>query len=126
MSHDRLEHLRKLNRTRFKRHTGIPRNIRRDGTRPGPARTLQEGVPTVTDGDTLVIRGVKVRLHGIDAPESTQQCLRTGKTYGCGREAASALADLVRNKTVTCIRKDTDRYGRLVGVCTVGGTEVNR
>ncbi|ALW87875.1 excalibur calcium-binding domain-containing protein [Deinococcus actinosclerus] len=84
------------------------------------------GVPTVTDGDTLQIRGVKVRLHGIDAPESSQTCTRAGKVYGCGREAAFALADLVRNKTVTCTRKDTDRYSRMVGVCTVGGTEVNR
>lgn len=84
------------------------------------------GIPTVTDGDTLVIRGVKVRLHGIDAPESSQQCLRAGQSYGCGREAAFALADLVRNKTVTCTRKDTDRDGRMVGVCTVGGTEINR
>ncbi|WP_202409204.1 hypothetical protein, partial [Deinococcus xianganensis] len=59
------------------------------------------GIPTVTNGDTLVIRGVKVRLYGIDAPESSQTCIRAGKTYGCGREAAFALADLVRNKTVT-------------------------
>ncbi|MCD0168052.1 thermonuclease family protein [Deinococcus sp. 23YEL01] len=84
------------------------------------------GVPTVTDGDTLQIRGVKVRLFGIDAPESSQQCVRAGKAYGCGREAAFALSDLVRNKTVTCARRDTDRYGRMVGVCTVGGTEINR
>jgi endonuclease YncB( thermonuclease family) len=84
------------------------------------------GIPTVTDGDTLVIGGVKVRLFGIDAPESSQTCTRAGKVYGCGREAAFALADLVRNKTVTCARKDTDRYGRMVGVCTVSGTEVNR
>lgn len=84
------------------------------------------GIPTVTDGDTLVIGGVKVRLFGIDAPESSQTCTRAGKVYGCGREAAFALADLVRNKTDTCARKDTDRYGRMVGVCRVGGTEVNR
>lgn len=84
------------------------------------------GIPTVTDGDTLQIRGVKVRLFGIDAPESSQTCTRAGKVYGCGREAAFALADLVRNKTVTCTRKDVDRYGRMVGVCIVGGTEINR
>lgn len=84
------------------------------------------GIPTVTDGDTLVIRGVKVRLFGIDAPESSQTCTRAGQVYGCGREAAFALADLVRNKSVTCTRKDVDRYGRMVGVCTVGETEVNR
>lgn len=84
------------------------------------------GIPTVTDGDTLQIRGVKVRLYGVDAPESSQTCVRAGKVYGCGREAAFALANFVQNKTVTCTRRDTDRYGRLVGVCRVGSTEVNR
>ncbi|WP_027459245.1 excalibur calcium-binding domain-containing protein [Deinococcus murrayi] len=84
------------------------------------------GVPTVTDGDTLQIRGVKVRLHGVDAPESSQNCIRGGQVYGCGREAAFALANLVQNKNVTCTRKDTDRYGRMVGVCKVGTTEINR
>lgn len=84
------------------------------------------GIPTVTDGDTLQIREVKIRLYGVDAPESSQTCARQGQVYGCGREAAFALADLVRGKNVTCVRKDTDRYGRMVGICTVGSTEVNR
>ncbi|MFC5849376.1 excalibur calcium-binding domain-containing protein [Deinococcus petrolearius] len=84
------------------------------------------GISTVTDGDTLQIRGVKIRLHGVDAPESAQQCRRNGALYGCGREAAFALADLVGARNVTCLRRDTDSYGRMVGVCTVGGVEVNR
>lgn len=29
------------------------------------------GVASVIDGDTLEIRGVRVRLYGIDAPESS-------------------------------------------------------
>jgi len=49
--------------------------------------------------------------------------LRGGQPYGCGREAAFALADFVRGRNVTCLRRDTDRYGRMVGVCTVGGVE---
>lgn len=84
------------------------------------------GVPTVTDGDTLQIRQTKIRLYGVDAPESSQQCMRGGTRYACGREAAFALANLVRNKNVTCRRRDTDRYGRMVAVCTVGGREINR
>ncbi|WP_221091181.1 thermonuclease family protein [Deinococcus aquaedulcis] len=84
------------------------------------------GIPTVTDGDTLQIRGTKIRLWGVDAPESSQTCTRSGQVYGCGRAAANALAQLVRNKNVTCTRKDTDRYGRMVAVCTVGAVEVNR
>ena len=30
------------------------------------------GVASVTDGDSLEIRGTRIRLHGIDAPESRQ------------------------------------------------------
>jgi succinoglycan biosynthesis protein ExoI len=30
----------------------------------------------VTDGDTIEIRGERIRLHGIDAPESGQWCLQ--------------------------------------------------
>ena len=32
------------------------------------------GIPRVIDGDTLNIRGARIRLHGIDAPESRQLC----------------------------------------------------
>ena len=33
-----------------------------------------EGVPSVTDGDTIKINGNKIRLFGIDAQEVKQSC----------------------------------------------------
>ena len=84
------------------------------------------GVASVVDGDTLMIRGVKVRLAGVDAVEASQVCLRAGVRYGCGRAAALALSDLLGQRPVTCVRRDTDRYGRLVGDCVVGSLSVNR
>lgn len=51
------------------------------------------GRASVTDGDTVVIRGTRIRLHGIDAPESGQLCNdAAGKSYRCGQVAALALA----------------------------------
>jgi hypothetical protein len=32
----------------------------------------------------------------------------------------------VQGKTVTCLRRDTDRYGRMVAVCTLGSIQINR
>ena len=46
------------------------------------------GTVTVVDGDMLEIRGTRIRLHGIDAPESGQLCQRSGKYYRCDQQAA--------------------------------------
>ena len=32
------------------------------------------GKPRIIDGDTIEIAGERIRLHGIDAPESKQTC----------------------------------------------------
>lgn len=83
------------------------------------------GVASVIDGDTIEIRGQRIRLFGIDAPEGRQRCERDGKPYRCGQEAALALADKIDRKTVRCEQKDLDRYGRIVAVCRLGGEDLN-
>jgi len=42
------------------------------------------GKPRVIDGDTIHMGKTKVRLHGIDAPETKQECYRVnGSPYRC-------------------------------------------
>jgi endonuclease YncB( thermonuclease family) len=41
------------------------------------------GKPRIIDSDTIEVAGERVRLHGIDAPESKQTCDWPGKS---GRE----------------------------------------
>lgn len=84
------------------------------------------GVASVIDGDTLEIHGVRVRLHGIDAPESGQTCKDgTGNIYRCGQQAALKLSDFIGRRPLSCLARDTDRYGRTIAVCKVGTTDVN-
>ncbi|WP_448377774.1 thermonuclease family protein, partial [Fervidobacterium sp.] len=54
------------------------------------AQTLV-GRASVVDGDTLEVRGERVRLWGLDAPESAQTCLdEAERPWPCGRRAAFA------------------------------------
>jgi endonuclease YncB( thermonuclease family) len=84
------------------------------------------GVASVIDGDTLEIHGQRIRLHGVDAPESPQYCYLPGqKKWRCGQAAAMALDDFIGGKTVTCEQKGKDRYRRIVAVCSAAGQDIN-
>ena len=91
---------------------------------PSAAET-DVGQASVIDGDTIEIQGVRIRLHGIDAPESSQTCRRDGSDLRCGQQAALALADRIGQRTVRCDVRDVDRYGRSVAVCSAGGEDLN-
>lgn len=69
-------------------------------------------VVRLADGDTftLLVAGnkqMKVRLHGIDAPERQQDF---------GNAARKKMQELTTGHTISIEVKDTDRYGRTVGI----------
>lgn len=88
--------------------------------------TLITGVAKVIDGDTLEVGGKRLRLHGIDAPESLQSCERAGKSYHCGQAATKALSDKISHQPLSCKQLDVDRYKRIVAVCFLGEIDVNQ
>lgn len=88
---------------------------------PGPS-----GRAIVIDGDTIDIDGQHIRLEGIDAPEHAQTCGRKWfGTWSCGAAATRALDALVRGRRVACDNEGYDKYGRILGLCTVDGRDIN-
>ena len=74
----------------------------------------------VSDGDTITVQTadyeqIRVRLYGIDAPESKQPG---------GKEATAFLAPL-QGQTVWVTEMDVDRYSRSVALIEHGGKSVN-
>src|SRR5258707_11970865 len=83
------------------------------------------GQVSVIDGDTLEIHGTRIRLWGIDAPESSQLCRgEDSLQYRCGAKAANDLDAFIARRPVGCIPISLDRYGRTVALCSVGGVDL--
>jgi endonuclease YncB( thermonuclease family) len=88
---------------------------------PTHADTLSGKVVRILDGDTVEVldanrRTERVRLAGIDAPESKQPF---------GTQAKRALSSLIAGKIVTVDWHKRDRYDRLVGTLMVDEKDVN-
>ncbi len=97
---------------------GIARSEVSSGAIKGPAHVI--------DGDTIGIGETRIRLEGIDAPETGQTCKR--KWFGswpCGAVATEALTHMLENRTVSCEPRGLDKYGRTLAVCFVDGRDVN-
>jgi endonuclease YncB( thermonuclease family) len=84
------------------------------------------GVPRVVDGDTLAIGTTKIRLEGIDAPETDQICLNAnGMHWTCGIDARDELAAHIGGRAISCSPKGSDAYKRTLVICSLAGEDLN-
>ncbi len=89
-----------------------------------PAFADVTGIASVIDGDTIEVHDQRIRLHGIDAPESRQLCRKDGERWRCGKDASSALKAFLGSRPVSCEELDRDRYRRIVAKCAVDGVDI--
>jgi len=93
------------------------------------------GKANVTDGDTIKINDQKIRLFGIDAPETKQFCKEVylsflifnfKRDYKCGEKSTNALKKKIKNKKIRCLIQDKkDRYKRNIGICYLKRQDIN-
>jgi endonuclease YncB( thermonuclease family) len=91
-----------------------------------PVKCL-EGPAMVIDGDTIIVAGERVRIHGIDAPELDQTFWCRGQTLPCGVMASAALETLITGINLRCDVIERDQHDRLVAKCfSPNGIDVGR
>jgi endonuclease YncB( thermonuclease family) len=87
---------------------------------PNAGHTLHGQVVRVSDGDTVTLQTqdstIKIRLAGIDAPETKMPH---------GPEAKAHLAAMVLGKDVQAIAQKNDRYGRTIATLMLQTKDVN-
>lgn len=97
-------------------------------------RTVTGTVTKIVDGDTIHLITpeqtiLKVRLYGIDAPETdkinnhTGQISKEGQPYG--EESMNALANKIMGKKVKVDILDIDKYRRMVGMIYLDVRNIN-
>lgn len=91
-------------------------------TQRSAAQSEIVGVASIIDGDTIEIHGTRIRLSGVDAPESGRYC----ETVNVYQRASQALEHLVQGRTVSCAVSGLDRFGRSVAICRIGGTDLSQ
>jgi endonuclease YncB( thermonuclease family) len=81
-----------------------------------PAGGDISGYPSVTDGDTIRIGSTRIRLQGVDAPESN---------VAAGQQSKIAMTRIVAGHLVTCRPDGTRSHDRVVAICHLeDGTDI--
>lgn len=84
-----------------------------------------KGVPRVITGSVLKIKGIRVKLLGVDAPNSEQICSNSkGISYHCGQKAITWLQDWIHEQEVECRIVGDVINRRATGVCFLGQHDI--
>ena len=74
-----------------------------------------QGGATVIEGDTIIVKGIRIRLSGLSAPELSEKD---------GKDAKITLQALLLNKSVRCSLSGVKRYERDIGTCWIGARDI--
>lgn len=85
------------------------------------------GPAKVVDGDTVQVGTHRIRLQGMDAPETDQVCLdQKSERWACGIAARDQLTEHTATSPWTCRGTAKDRFGRLIATCEANGENVQK
>ena len=80
----------------------------------------------ITDGDTIILNGERIRFSGIDAPELKQICQKNDQKVRCGILAKKLLAEKIGTVIPECISEGKDFYKRTLAECFVKNESLSK
>ncbi|VAW20647.1 hypothetical protein MNBD_ALPHA12-785 [hydrothermal vent metagenome] len=87
--------------------------------------TRLSGQARVVDGDTIRLKGQRIRILGIDAPEMKQTCKTSqGAIWACGQKSRQYLLSMLASKNLVCESRARDIYARLLARCMLDGVDI--
>ena len=78
----------------------------------------------VVDGDTIWLKGEKIRLQGYDTPETTTNICGGNREIRLGKKATRRLVAIMNAGNLSIARNGYDRYGRTLAVLYSNGKSV--
>lgn len=78
----------------------------------------------VVDGDTIWLKGEKIRIMGYDTPEPFTNICGGERERLLAEKASDRLIELLSHSESTIERRGQDRYGRTLAVIRVDGVSV--
>lgn len=81
-------------------------------------------VTCVVDGDTMWLRGEKIRMSGYDTPEPITNLCGGEREQRLAERASERLIELLNQGSYTVERHGYDKYGRTLAVVRVEGVDV--
>ena len=80
----------------------------------------------IIDGDLLALGNLRIRLVGIDAPESAQQCnTSSGAFWDCSAQSSDRVRNIVHlAERVDCFTSENGNHGLYIASCQADGSDV--
>lgn len=90
-----------------------------------PGGPVIAGIARVIDGDTVEIDGTRIRIQGIDAPETDDRCrLPDGRPWLCGEWSTEIAEARFGGRNLECHDLGERSWGRVVARCMLGETDM--
>ncbi len=104
---------------------GALADARAQPTMPRPQTIAGRAI--VVDGETLEIKGQRIRLSGIESPADDHVCTRTDdERWRCGPRAVNALDELLEESIVSCaVRNGGKSCRKRLATCTAAGLDLS-